>query len=109
MRRGYVVVVVFSFWDFSDRCRSYSLSSFSVWNDSSLSLSLSLMRMLRVFESIDLLATLQLMRGSSHLAVGTAIAGTAPIDTALQLAIHHELVLVYQEFPLLLARAGKVR
>lgn len=74
-----------------------------------LSLSLSLMRMLGVFESIDLLATLQLMRGSSHLAVGTAIAGTAPIDAALQLAIHHELMLVYEEFPLLLARAGKVR
>lgn len=95
----------FSFWDFSDRCRSYSLSSFSFWNDSSL----SLMRMLGVLESIDFLATLQLMRRCSHLAVGTAIPGTAPIDAALQLAIHHKLMLVYKEFPLLLARAGKVR
>lgn len=67
------------------------------------------MRMLGVFEAIDLLATLQLMRRGSHLAVGTAVAGTAPIDATLQLAIHHELVLVYQELPLLLARAGKVR
>lgn len=53
------------------------------------------MRMLGVLEPIDFLATLQLMRRSSHLAVGTAIASTAPIDAALQLAIHHKLMLVY--------------
>lgn len=67
------------------------------------------MRVLGVLEPIDLLAALQFMRRRSHLAVGTTIAGATPIDATLQFPIHDKLMLVYQKFPLLLARAGKVR
>lgn len=83
MRRLSYYCFLFHFWDFSDRCRSLSLSSsFGMPLPLSLS-SRSLMRVLGVLEPIDLLAALQFMRRRSHLAVGTTIAGATPIDATL--------------------------
>lgn len=65
------------------------------------------MRVLGKFQTVHFLTRLQDMSGGPDLAVGTPIAGAAPIDAALQLAIHHELVLVDDQLPLPLPGATK--
>jgi len=45
--------------------------------------------------------------GGPDLAVGTSVAGTSPVDAAFQLAIHYELMLIYDQLTLFLAGATK--